>query len=171
VPDRIYSAFLKRQQEEGAALAGASDLVDIQPGAPMAFAVDLRCKGLVRKAGEGVTTSDRFRVGIWFPSEYLRRANPFEVVTWLSPPDVFHPNIRSPLICIGRLVPGTPLIEIVFRIFRIVAYQTVAMHDALNPEASAWARNNQYRFPVDDRPLKRRALDLGFEVLKKVNGP
>ena len=168
MPDKIYTGFLARQLEEAATLAGASDLVDILPVAPQAFAVDLSCKGLVRSGDGEIATADRFRVGIWFPSDYLRRANPIEVVTWLSPPDVFHPNIKAPLICIGRLVPGTPLADIVFRVFRIVAYQAVAMHDALNPEASAWARQNQHRFPVDDRPLKRRALDLGFEISNKV---
>jgi len=167
--DKIYAAFLMRQLEEGVALARASDLVKIVPVAPQAFAVDLHCKGLVRKTDGEVRMADRFRVGIWFPSDYLRRAHPVEVVTWLGPPDVFHPNIKAPLVCIGRLVPATPLIDIVFRVFRIVSYQMVAMHDALNLDASAWARQNQNRFPVDNRPLKRSALDLGFEVLNKGN--
>ncbi|HVR30785.1 MAG TPA: hypothetical protein VMS86_14780 [Thermoanaerobaculia bacterium] len=30
--------------------------------------------------------------------------------------------------------------------------------DALNREACVWARANQHRFPLDRRPLKRRAL-------------
>ena len=167
--DKIYAAFLMRQAEEGKALAQASDLIEIHPVAPQAFAVDLHCKGLICKAGEGVTTADSFRVGIWFPSDYLRRANPFEVVTWLQPSNVLHPNILAALSCIGRLVPATPLVDIIFRIFRIVAYQTVAMHDSLNLQASAWARENQHRFPIDNRPLKRRALYLEFEVLGKLD--
>jgi hypothetical protein len=171
MPDRIYAGFLRRQSEEGADLARASDLVDILPVAAQAFAVDLRCKGLVRRGNGDIATADRFRIGIWFPSDYLRRANPIEVVTWLSPPDVFHPNIKAPLICIGRVLPGTPLVDIVLRVFRIVAYQAVAMHDALNQEASSWARQNQHRFPVDERPMKRKALGLGIEALNKVEEP
>lgn len=166
--DKIFAAFLTRQLEECTALARASDLIEILPVAPQAFAVDLRCKGLVRKANGEIATAERFSVGIWFPGDYLRRANPIEVITWLGPSDVFHPNIRSPFICIGHLVPATPLVDIVFRVFRIVAYQTVAMHDSLNQEASAWARQNQHRFPVDNRPLKRKVRDLDFEVLDEV---
>jgi hypothetical protein len=165
--DRIFSAFLARQMEEAEALRRDSGLVDIHPVAPQAFAVDLYCKGLVRKADGAVATADRFRVGVWFPGDYLRRASALEVVAWLGPPDVFHPNILYPLICIGRLVPATPLVDIVSRVFRIVTYQSVAMHDALNRDAAAWARSNQHRFPVDGRPLKTRACGMNFEALEE----
>lgn len=166
--DKIFSAFLTRQLEEAEALQRASTLVEIQPVAPQAFAVDLRCKGLVRKADGAIATADRFQVGVWFPSDYLRRASAIEVVSWLGPPEIFHPNILYPLICIGRLIPATPLVEIVFRVFRIVTYQSAAMHDALNQDAAAWARRHQHLFPVDDRPLKTRGCGLNIENLDGV---
>jgi hypothetical protein len=46
--------------------------------------------------------AERFVVGIWFPDDYLRAADPFTVLTWLEPRAAFHPNIRAPFMCIGR---------------------------------------------------------------------
>ena len=107
-----------------------------------------------------MTEASRFEVGIWFPSDYLRRAEPWEVLTWLGPRRVFHPNIsdRMPVICVGRLAPGTWLVDLLYQVFEIISYQKVTMRedDALNPAACAWARENQHRFPVDRRPLKWR---------------
>ncbi len=173
--DGVFAGFLRRQLTDGVALASESDLVEVHPMGPaashlvlpQAFEVILRCNGLVRSVPGEIATADRFAVGVWFPSDYLRRAYPFEVVTWLGPREIFHPNIRAPFICIGHLVPATPLVEIIHRVFRIVSYQVVAMHDALNQDASAWARQNQHRLPVDGRPLKRRTQSLKIETLGK----
>ncbi len=173
--DGVFSAFLQRQSEEGIALARESDLVQIFPVTPQHFAVKLRCKGLVRNGKGEIVTADRFEVGIFFPSDYLRIARPFEIVTWFGPPNVFHPNIsnRAPLICVGRLAPGTPLVDIIGQVFQIVTYQKVTMRedDALNHEACAWARRNQHRFPIDNRPLRRRALVLEIDDPGEVNKP
>jgi hypothetical protein len=165
--DVVFNGFLTRQWEEAAPLNQASDLVRIRPFGgtpPNRYVVDFRCTGLVMDEGGSVAESDRFRVGIWFPSDYLRRVDPFEVLTWLWPPHVFHPNISdvAPLICIGRLTRGTPLVEIVYRVFDVITFNNVTMveHDALNRRACVWARENRGRFPVDRRPLKRRTLDL-----------
>ncbi len=173
--DGVFAGFLRRQLEDGLALASESDLVEVhpvglaaaQPVLPQAFEVIFRCKGLIKDVRGEVATANRFAIGIWFPSDYLRRAYPFEVVTWLGPGEIFHPNIKAPFICIGHLVPATPLVEIIHRVFRIVAYQVVAMHDALNQDASAWARQNQHRLPVDGRPLKRKVQSLQIEALEK----
>jgi len=160
--DRIYESFLARQYEEGMALAAASDLVDLRPvdgPPPSRYLARFRCKGLVRGADGRVQEADRFEVGIWFPSDYLRRADPWEVLTWLGPRRVFHPNISdwAPLICVGRLQPGTPLVDLVYQCFEIVTWQKMTMRedDALNAAACAWAREHRDRFPVDRRPLKR----------------
>jgi hypothetical protein len=172
--DRIYESFLARQFEEGMALAAASDLLELAPGPshaglpPDRYVATFRCKGLARAAGGRVVEREEFHVGVWFPPDYLRRADPFEVLTWLGPREVFHPNIsdRAPFICVGRLAPNTPLIELLYRCFEIITYRKVTMRedDALNREACAWAREHQRRFPVDRRPLKRRALNLKVEA-------
>jgi ubiquitin-protein ligase len=171
MPDRIFESFLQRQYEEGMALAEGSDLLELFPAimeegvAPQDYLARFRCKGLVRAEGE-VFEWDCFEVLIYFPSDYLRAPNAFQVLTWSYPAQVFHPNIsdKSPFICVGRLAPGTTLVDILFQCWEIITYNKVTMRedDALNPEACIWARRNQHRFPVDRRPLKRRALNLEF---------
>ncbi len=165
--DKILEGYLQRQLEEGMGLAESSDLVDLAPadhGLPQRYVVEFRCKGLVRR-GDGddeIVEADRFAVGIRFPSDYLRRAEPMEVLTWLGPRNVWHPNIMAPVICVGRLTPGTPLVDIVYQVFEIITYNkaTVREDDALNPAACQWARRNMHRFPIDRRALKRRTLRL-----------
>lgn len=172
--DKIFEAFLARQYEEGTALAESSDLLELYPMAgdpPNRYVARFRCKGLMRDPGREIVESDYFEVGIWFPSDYLRRAEPFQVLTWLGPWDVFHPNIsdKAPLICIGKLAPNTSLVDILYQCFEIITYNKVTMRedDALNADACVWARENQHRFPIDRRPLKRRALDLRVEQTSK----
>ena len=169
--DRILDSFLERQRAEGLALAEASDLLELQPldGPPTRhYIARFRCKGLVRDAGGEVAEADRFDVGIWFPDDYLRRAEPFQVLTWLGPRQVFHPNIsdKAPVVCIGRLTPGTTLVDILYQLFEVISFNNVTVRedDALNPAACAWARERLDRFPVDRRPLKRRRLDLKVEA-------
>jgi hypothetical protein len=167
--DAVFESFLARQHEEGLALAGASDLLDLNPvdGARSSrFLARFRCHGLVWADG-AVMESDRFEVGISFPSDYLRRAEPWQVLTWLGPRRAFHPNIsdRLPMICVGRLRPGTPLVDLLYQCYEIITYQKVTMRedDALNAMACVWARANQHRFPVDRRPLKWRTPRPGVE--------
>jgi hypothetical protein len=162
--DKILEAFLRRQKIEGEELASASALLDLLPVAsdpPHAYRATFQCKGLVRPAQSAVSVGDQFIVGINFPSDYLRRADTAQVLAWLKPVEVFHPNIRAPFICVGKLVPGTPLVDILYQVFEIITYNKVTMRedDALNHEACAWARNNQNRFPIDTRPLKRSVLE------------
>ncbi len=161
--DPVYQAFLARQLEEGMALAAASDLLDLFPldgPIPSRYLARFGCTGLVRMPNGRIAEANRFEVGIWFPSDYLRRAEPWEVLTWLGPRNVFHPNIshRMPLICVGRLTPGTWLVDLLYQCFEIITWQKVTMRedDALNREACGWAREHQARLPVDDRPLKWR---------------
>jgi hypothetical protein len=172
--DKIFEAFLKRQYEEGMALAESSDLLDLYPMGvepPNRYVAAFRCKGLVGGGDGEPIEADYFEVGIWFPSDYLRRAEPFQVLTWLGPWDVFHPNIsdKGPFICVGKLAPNTPLVDILYQCFEIITYNKVTMRedDALNAAACVWARDNQHRFPIDRRPLKRRALDLKIEEAAK----
>jgi hypothetical protein len=64
-----------------------------------------------------------------------------------------------PLICVGRLKPGTWLVDLLYQCYEIITYQKVTMRedDALNPLACVWSREHQQRFPIDRRPLKWRA--------------
>ena len=161
--DAILGSFLAKQLEAGLALAESSDLLELLPLGPapvQRYLVRLHCKGLVRGRSGAVVEADRFEVGIRFPLDYLRRAHPAEVFTWLSPFHAFHPNILAPFICVGRLAPGTSLVDLIYQVFEIVTYAKVTMRedDALNKDACAWARSHLARFPVDRRPLKRPVL-------------
>jgi hypothetical protein len=169
--DQVFSGFTERQFEEGMALAAASDILELIPAdgaGRQRYLADFRCKGLLRTAAGEIVEADRFLLGIWFPDQYLRVANMYEVLTLLGPPGAYHPNISgvAPIICPGYLVPGTPLVDILFQCFEIITYQRVTMDErnALHPEACAWARRNQHRFPIDPRPLKRRGVDCDSET-------
>jgi hypothetical protein len=165
--DNVLMAFLQGQREACTALAASSDLVTLTPlgASPVhRYLAEFRCKGLVRVDGEIVETN-RFLVGIRFPAHYLRGFNPAEVLTWLEPANVWHPNIRPPFICVGHLTPGTSLQSLVYQVYEMITYQRVTMRedDALNPAACVWARRHQPRFPIDRRPLKRRALAIEID--------
>ena len=77
----------------------------------------------VQRCHKDRVEADLFDVGIRFPNDYLRRANPFEVLTWPNPPHAWHPNIRFPAICVGRLLPGTCLTDILLQVHEIITYR------------------------------------------------
>jgi len=171
VSDPVLESFLIHQRQEGMALADASDLLDLQPlgdVAPTRYIASFSCRGLMRDPGGRIVESDRFAVGIWFPSDYLRRADTFTVATVLTPRSCWHPNIsaRTPHICLGFLTPGTELTSILYQCYEIYTWNRVTMveSNALNAAACAWARRNQHRFPIDRRPLKRSSVMAAGEV-------
>jgi hypothetical protein len=167
--DPVFDAFLRRQLDEGLALQRDSDLLRLFPlGNPAdRYVAAFACRGLVQTAPGHIVEADHFEVGIRFPPDYLRHAAPFQVLTWLGPRTIWHPNISadSTAICVGRLAPGTGLVDLLYQVFEIATWNKVTMRedDALNRAACEWARHNPSRFPVDRRPLKRRALDLHLE--------
>jgi hypothetical protein len=166
--DDIRRGFLERQRDEGLALAAASDLLTLIPldgDPPERYVAEFRCRGLVRSPLGAIREADRFAVGIWFPDDYLHRADAFQVLTWLAPRTVWHPNIsdQAPFVCPGALTAGTSLVSILYQLFEIITWAKVTMHEgnALNRVACAWARSGAARFPVDRRPLKWRADSPG----------
>ncbi len=170
--DAVLRAFLERQLAEGMALAGASEILDLVPVAgrpPFRYVATFRCVGLVVGRHRRIVEHDRFRVGIAFPPDYLRRVVAWEVLALLAPPSVWHPNVAlaAPFICAGRLAPGTGLADLLYQTWEILTYRRVTMRedDALNAPACVWARANQHRFPTDPRPLKRREGALHVEML------
>ena len=176
--DNALRGFLERQYTEAMALAEKSDLLDLRPlegEPPYKYVAHFSCKGLVKNGSE-ITEAESFLVGIMMPSDYLARVEPLEVVSWLAPRNIHHPNVgRGPirregplLICVGDISPATTLVDILYQVFEIITYNNMTMQEsnALNWEACAWARQNLQRFPVDSRPLKRRTLNVELEDLK-----
>jgi len=167
-PDSVFQGFLKRQFEEGMALAAQSDLLDLIPQGsfpPDTYIAQYTCKGLVMGSDGSVQEAVRFLVGIHFPADYLRRrCHPPEVILLLEPVNVWHPNVSmdNPFICPGLLQPGTTLVQILYQVFEILSFKKVNMreNDALNKRACSWCRQNIHRFPIDKRPLKRRTVGV-----------
>ena len=160
--DHVVNAFLARQLEDGTKLADSSDLLELFPVGPAPvhrFLIRLECKGLIRERSGAVVECERFEVGIRLPPDYLRRTHPAEVLTWLGPWNIWHPNIANdaPAICVGRLSPGTSLVDLLYQVFEIITWNKVTMreNDALNHDACRWLRGNLGRIPVDRRALKR----------------
>ena len=119
------------------------------------------------KADDGkVVTHDHFAVGIYLADSYLHHAETFQVLTWLGPRNIFHPNIRAPYVCLGERFfrPGTPLVQIIYQLHAVITYRKWASNAGLNPDACQWAINNTHMFPADPRPLKRRTLNVELEL-------
>jgi hypothetical protein len=174
--ERVHRTFLDRQWQEATRLAAESDLLDVYPVAgspPWRFVAAFSCNGLIRTASGDIQLASRFEVGITLPPSYLRQVEPAEVMTWLGPPEIFHPNVtyRGPLICIGYIRPATPVLDLIYRTWEVISYRSFGMNelDALNAAACQYARHHQDRFPVDDRPLKRRAGRLHAEVIERTD--
>jgi len=160
--DRIMQRFLETQMEEARQLSKESDLVTIVPLDPSPsklYLVSFTCRGLVEEGGK-VQEANRFDVGLCFPEDYWREVRPEQIITVLSPTNVFHPNIRFPYVCIGTIYPGTGLVELVTRLFQVITYRKFGLRedDALNPEAATWAAAHRSSFPLDDRPLRSGGL-------------
>lgn len=170
IPDPVLRAFLKRQTEEGRALAQASDILDLDClPTGQHFIAHYACRGLVKDPSGVVREAKSFHVGVFFGAEYLRTVSPLETLTLLGPLNTYHPNVAfgAPFICVGRIAPGMPLVDLLYQAYEILSYQklTPREDDALNRDACRWARANQERFPIDPRPLKRRPLALEVERL------
>jgi hypothetical protein len=168
--DRILETFLGRQFEEGMALSSESDLLDlvpVGPHPPQRYVACFRCTGLCRHPSGEIVEMNYAEVGIFLPDDYLRRTDPYQILAWLGPSNVWHPNVsdKTPIICLGRLGPGTRLVDILYQLFEIISFKNFATGDALNLDAAQWARHHQHRFPTDPRPLKRRILDFSIELL------
>jgi hypothetical protein len=171
VRDIVFYKFLESQYEKAIELDRASDIVHIFPKTSQLcqlYAALFRCKGLVMEKGS-VIEHNEFSVGIYFHDDYLRRCDPSQVLTWLSPRNVFHSNIKSFLICIGSITPGTGIVDLLHRIYEVITYQNYSTVEgnALNSEACQYVRNNSHRFPLDNRPLRRRKIEVTLEETKK----
>ena len=172
--DLVFSAFLQRQQREALELAGASDLLTVvpAPGLPQLTFAEFRCLGLAQNAAGGIVQYDRWGLEVRFPDDYLRsRPHAGQVLRFLGAGGApglraWHPNLREPFVCL-ELRPAMSLVEILESCFDLLTWRLFGTQDeGLNHAAAQWARAQApVRFPVDPRPLKRRAAQLRIENL------
>lgn len=163
--DPTLNSFLDKQNEDAMVLDSQSDVISVQPlGLPphQKYMVKFTCAGLIRHADGRVQLANKFHVGIFFPDDYLRSVHPPDILTWLSPENAFHSNIKFPYVCIGDILPGTQFVEILHRLLSVISWNkfTVSESDALSKDACQWARNNSSRYPLPMPPLRRRRLKL-----------
>ena len=160
--DSIRASWLNTQYVEAMTFAQRSDVLSLAPIAgspPYKYIAKFCCDGLARTE-EGVTVIDQHVVGILFPDQYLRTSlDPGQVLTWLEPATVFHPNISPPFCCVGHIAPGMSLLSLLHQLYQMITWQrfTPREDDALNGAACSWAREHLGRFPIDPR---RSMLDM-----------
>jgi len=159
--DRVFTNFLEHQHAEGLDLANASEILELHPvegRPPSRYIAVFNCAGVVLRDGVVRESVEPYAVGITFAPDYLRRPVP-GLLVWLGPPDAYHPNIRAEygVVCIGRVPPGSPLVDLLHQLYEVITYQRVTMRedDALDADACAWARQHRHLFPVDARALRR----------------
>lgn len=171
--DRIFHSWLERQLADGMALAASSDRLLLLPEnetPPRSYIARFDCQTMIHDGSEAKPWRG-CDVLLRFPMDYLRVVgDPGRIVSLLSPRNLYHPNVRPPFMCIGRIAPGTGLCELIFQTFEVVTFQklTPREDDALNRDACAWARRNMQRFPLDTRPLRRQVVE--FDVSPIVRG-
>jgi len=175
--------FLDRQLQEATRFASGSDLVEIEPiGLPpvQRYLVRLRTRGLVKTAGGAVEQVEGCTFAVWFPNDYTRRVSPYETVQWLAPRHAFHPNIGpgpggETYICVGRIAPGTTLVDLVEQVHEIFGWvnRLPEEREAMNHDACQWARSHADELPIDTRPLRRNValFDLSDLEVEEVASP
>ena len=173
--DQFLISFLEAQEAEGLAFAAQSDVLELAPvrsglGPPDRYLAFFRARTIVRARSGGGRVAEGFHVGITFGPDWLHRAGP-EAITWLAP-DVFHPNVARPWVCLKKLAPGAGLVDLLIGLWELGTYRKVTMRedDALDRAACEWARQNMGSFPVCDRPLLRRKLVFEVEPLAAAGG-
>ncbi len=169
--DKVSESFLRCQFEQGVDLARSSDLLDIMPmegSPPCRYVARLDAKGLVHSPSGDIAEATGCNVGIWFPPDYLRRVDVAQILTYLGPPRPWHPNIMAPFICL-HVTPGTPLVDLLYSLYDLWTWNLYYTGDeGLNHAAAQWARQQKpTRFPIDRRPLRRRALGFRVEIKER----
>ena len=174
--DSIMKQFLEDQQQRGTALAADSDVLELvaiqdeQHAPPQRYIAKYNCKSVLCEDGQIHVAESEFHVGISFGENHLRQVDPLRLVTWLGPGNIVHPNVRPPMLCVGRLHSGITLVDILYQVFEIITYVNWSSHDLLHEPAAQWARNNQQLFPVDRTALRRRKPRPIRKAADKRNG-
>jgi len=116
---------------------------------PQKYHIRYRIKGLEQKPQGEIVEKNEHLVEVT-----LLRAYPHQppVCRMLDP--VFHPNIAPHVICIGdNWAAGESLVQIVFQIGQMIAYQSYNIKSPLNGEAARWTEENLESLPLDNSSL------------------
>ncbi len=166
--DKVFEYFLRAQWEEGTALANRSTILDLRPlhgNPPYSYLAGFSAPTLVRLQSGAVARQEGFLVGVYFAPEHLRAVKPSQCLAFLSPANVWHPNIKPPYCCLGKIAPGTGLLELLLRIYEVALFMryTPREDDALNRDACKYVRQRAPFRALSTVPLKNKAME-GEEI-------
>ena len=146
--DPILQRFVETQRRAAAMFSAANpDICEVDCLTDTRFLVRFRCPVMIRRPGHEARIGRGCDVGITFGPNHLRRIDP-GVATMLTP-FVFHPNILSSAVCLGRIAPAAPLTDILVQLYEMIIWKNFSPNDCLNPEAAQWVRNNPERVPLE----------------------
>ncbi len=116
------------------------------------YLVTLNCNG--RHLRNGIVEEvKQHRVAVHLGPNYPVEA---PMLVWQTP--VFHPNIRTPAVCLlGQWGAKTRLDEVCIWLWDMARYKLYNLNDPLNQAAGRWAQQHEGEFPVDDRDLRAAA--------------
>jgi ubiquitin-protein ligase len=108
-----------------------------------------KVKGLEEKPDGSIAPKNEHLVEISLLRSYPRQAPACRMLT-----PVFHPNIAPRAICIGdQWSAGESLVQLVFRIGEMIAFQSYNIKSPLNGVAAKWVEENLSRLPIDPSPF------------------
>jgi len=140
------------------ALKAESTILDFEPqgNPPEAYLVRFRGRGLAPgMVGGPPQVLQRHEVSIRLGASYPRV---MPEMHWRSP--IFHPNISGAgMVCLGGYgnywVPSLNLDELCEMLWEMIRYANYDVTSPYNRDAADWAaRQRQYRFPLDPRPIR-----------------
>ena len=123
---------------------------------PETYEIEYFVRGLERVPGRKEPIERNYHcVEIQLGYEYPRLSPACRMLT-----PIFHPNIEPATICVGdHWAAGERLVDLVFRIGEMLAYQAYNIKSPLDAEAAMWADLNVDKLPSDPRPLRPPEAD------------
>lgn len=173
MPDMIFERFLRNAAAEAEALAAQGDVLRVwrEGRAPATFFCEFALPYLARETSGAVTRRDGpVRAVVHFPADYLRSTDPglYMRVASVLTPDLTHPNVRPPVICLGAAFrPGTGLAVVLREMYSIFSFANFSLIEtnSLNPEASRLVRAHHHLIDeLSPPPLVRRPRNLRIRV-------
>jgi hypothetical protein len=134
---------------------------------PHTYVVRFRGRGLAKEHSKRpVSLRDKHEVRVELGASYPRLQ---PELAWQTP--IFHPNISAGgVVCLGGFgtywVPSLNLDELCEMLWDMVRYANFDVNSPYNRESAAWAKmQNEYRFPIDPRPIRDRLSDGNHDRL------
>ncbi|MBX7168102.1 MAG: hypothetical protein K1X74_17335 [Pirellulales bacterium] len=148
-----YEDLLRRTAESAGLLSVRCFGNDV----PWVYRFDFQTRSLGKQANGEIVPIAQHAIAVRFPGDCLRRAERFEMLRYLGPPQpaIWHPNIcpQTGAVCL-EIYPGESPLAIAESLHDLLRYRlrTFAEHDALNRDACAYGRTF-VTSPTDERPL------------------